>query len=178
MSSVVIRAATRSDFAGIAAIMRESLESFGREVYDDRQIASALLYVARPDEQLIDDGTYFVAIADGVIVGCGGWSRRRKVYSGSAASGGDEELLDPAKEPARIRAMFVQPAWARHGIGRRILQHSEEQAAAEGFRRFQLVALRSAGGIYAASGYRSVCELPVILEDGVILECTLMEKSI
>ena len=158
--------------------MRESLQSFGRDVYDDRQIASALLYVARPDEQLIDDRTYFVAIAGGAIVGCGGWSRRRKVYSGSAASDGDDTPLDPATEPARIRAMFVLPAWARHGIGRNILGQSEQRAAEDGFRRFQLVALRSSGGIYEASGYRSVAEAPVTLEDGVILECTLMEKSL
>jgi GNAT superfamily N-acetyltransferase len=178
MISVPIRLATRDDMIGITAVMRASLQSFGRDVYDERQIASALLFVARPDEQLIDDGTYFVGIADNAIVGCGGWSRRRKVYSGSAASGEDDALLDPATEPARIRAMFVQPACARRGIGRSILGRSEERAAAEGLRRFQLVALRSAGGIYEASGYRSVAEAPVTLEDGVVLECMLMEKSL
>ena len=163
---------------GIASVMRASLQSFGSAVYNDKQIASALLFVARPDEQLIDDGTYFVAIAGGAIVGCGGWSRRRKVYSGSAASGGDDASLDPATEPARIRAMFVLPKWARRGIGRSILGQSEQRAAEEGFRRFQLVSLRSSGGIYEAFGYRSVAEAPVTLEDGVILECTLMEKSL
>lgn len=176
MSSVVIRLATRDDLIGIASVMRESLQSFAANVYDKRQIASALQYVARPDEQLIDDGTYFAAIADDAVVGCGGWSRRRKVYSGSAASGGDNALLDPTTDPARIRAMFVQPAYARRGIGRNILRHSEECAAAEGFRHFQLVALRSAGRIYETSGYRPIGESPVTLEDGVILECTLMEK--
>ncbi len=178
MSSVAIRAATRGDIVGIATVMRASLQAFGRDVYDERQIASALVYIARPDVQLIDDGTYFVAVAGDAIVGCGGWSRRQKVYSGSAASGGDDALLDPATEPARIRAMFVRPAWARRGIGRNILRHSEERAAAEGFRRFQLVALRSAGGIYEASGYRSIGESTVTLEDGVVLECALMEKSL
>ncbi len=101
--------------------MRTSLLSLGRSVYDERQIASALLYIARPDEQLIDDGTYFVAVAGANIIGCGGWSRRRKVYSGSAAAGDKSALIDPATEPARIRAMFVRPEWARRGIGRRIL---------------------------------------------------------
>lgn len=178
MTSVTIRAATSSDVAGIAAVMRESLLSLGRSAYDKRQIASALLYIARPDEQLIDDGTYFVATEDEEIVGCGGWSRRRKVYSGSAASGDESALIDPATEPARIRAMFVRPECARRGIGRRILQHSEERAAAEGFRTFQLVAMHSAGGIYEAAGYRSIGESPITLEDGVVLDCTLMEKRL
>jgi GNAT superfamily N-acetyltransferase len=158
--------------------MRDSLLSLGREVYSERQIASALRYIGCPDEQLIDDGTYFVAVDGEDIVGCGGWSRRRKTYSGSAASGSDPDLLDPATEPARIRAMFVRREWARRGIGRRILQYSEERAAGQGFRCFQLVAMRSAGGIYEAAGYRSIAESPVILEDGVVLECTLMEKSL
>ena len=178
MTSVTIRVATRSDVTGIAAVMRESLQSLGRSAYDERQIASALLYIARPDEQLIDDGTYFVVTEDEDIVGCGGWSRRRKVYSGSAAAGDESALIDPATEPARIRAMFVRPAWARRGIGRRILQHSEERAEAEGFRNFQLVAMHSAGGIYEAAGYRSIGESPITLEDGAVLDCTLMEKNL
>src|SRR5664279_3853116 len=165
MTAVTMRAATPSDVTGIAAVMRESLLSLGRSAYDERQIASALLYIARPDEQLIDDGTYFVATEAEDIVGCGGWSRRRKVYSGSAASGDESALIDPATEPARIRAMFVRPEWARRGIGRRLLQYSEERAAAEGFRNFQLVAMHSAGGIYEAAGYRSIGESPITLED-------------
>lgn len=172
------RAASRADVPAIAAIMQESVESFGRAVYSERQVASALEHICHPDEQLIDDGTYFVAVADGTIAGCGGWSRRRKVYSGSAASGGEDDLLDPATDAARIRAMFVRPAWARRGIGRSILQLSEQRAAAEGFRRLQLVAMRSAGDLYEWCGYRAVADAPITLEDGVVLECTLMEKSL
>jgi GNAT superfamily N-acetyltransferase len=107
-----------------------------------------------------------------------GWSRRRKVYSGSAASFAENELLDPASEPARIRSMFVRRSWARRGIGRAILKHSEERAAAEGFRRLQLVAMRSAGTLYESSGYTAIADAPVVLEDGVVLECTLREKAI
>jgi GNAT superfamily N-acetyltransferase len=176
MEPFLVRVATHADIGGIAAVMRASLLSLGRNAYDERQIASALLHIARPDEQLIDDGTYFVAVADENIIGCGGWSRRRKVYSGSAASGDESALLDPVTEPARIRAMFVRPEWARRGIGRRILQHAEVRAAAEGFRSFQLVAMHSAGRIYEAAGYRSIGESPITLEDGIVLECTLMEK--
>ncbi|MEA2165820.1 MAG: hypothetical protein QOK37_3947 [Thermoanaerobaculia bacterium] len=174
----VIRPATRADIDSIAAVMRASLLSFGRDAYDDRQVASAVLYIAHPDEQIIDDGTYFVAVDDEHIVGCGGWSRRKKVYSGSAVGSDDREMLDPAAEPARIRAMFVNPGWAKRGIGRQILRHAEEQAAREGFRSLRLVAMRTAGTIYEAAGYRSIGDSPITLEDGVVLECTLMEKAI
>jgi GNAT superfamily N-acetyltransferase len=176
MKEFTLCPASRTDVIAIGAVMRESVEQLGRVVYSEQQIASALTFICRPDEQIIDDGTYFVALIGSEIAGCGGWSRRQKVYSGSAASGGDDALLDPAADAARIRAMFVRPAWARRGIGRAILQHSEERAAAEGFRRFQLVAMRSAGMLYESCGYRAIREAPITLEDGVMLECTLMEK--
>lgn len=178
MPPFVIRPATHSDIAEIAAVMRESIETIGAAAYDPRQVASALNYICRPDEQLIEDGTYFVADAGAEIAGCGGWSRRMKVYSGSAASDGEDALLDPAVDPARIRAMFVRPWWSRRGISRAILRHSEERAVAEGFRRFQLMAMRSAGTLYESCGYRPVAEAPITLEDGVVLECTLMEKEL
>jgi phage major head subunit gpT-like protein len=79
VSPIEIRAAARGDIASIAAVMRDSLLSLGRVVYSERQIDSALRYIGRPDEQLIDDGTYFIAVDGEEIVGCGGWSRRRKV---------------------------------------------------------------------------------------------------
>jgi GNAT superfamily N-acetyltransferase len=172
MNDLSIRAASLDDVMAVSAVMREAVESFGRDVYTPRQIASALRYICRPDEQLIVDGTYFVAVTDDEIVGCGGWSRRRKVYSGSASSRAENELLDPASEPARIRAMFVRPSLGRRGIGRAILQHSEQRAAAEGFRRLQLVAMRSAGTLYESSGYTAITNAPVVLEDGMVLECT------
>ncbi|MEA2329417.1 MAG: hypothetical protein QOE68_4376 [Thermoanaerobaculia bacterium] len=178
MKNCAIRNASREDVTAIATVMRESVEAFGKDVYTAQQIASAIRYICRPDEQLIIDGTYFVAVDDDQIIGCGGWSRRRKVYSGSASSGGEDELLDPASEPARIRSMFVRPSFGRRGIGRAILQHSEERAAADGFLRLQLVAMRSAGTLYESSGYTAVADAPVVLEDGVVLECTLMEKGI
>src|SRR3954454_7010602 len=178
MKNCTIRNASLADVTAVAAVMRESVEAFGRGVYTPEQIASALRYICRPDEQLIIDGTYFVAVDGDEIIGCGGWSRRRKVYSGSAAASSENELLDPSSEPARIRSMFVRPSFGRRGIGRAILQHSEERAAAEGFRRLQLVAMRSAGTLYESSGYTALAEAPVVLEDGVVLECTLMEKEL
>jgi GNAT superfamily N-acetyltransferase len=178
MKNCTIRNASLDDVTAITAVMRESVEAFGNGVYTPLQIASAIRYICRPDEQLIIDGTYFVAVADDEIIGCGGWSRRRKVYSGSAASAGEDALLDPVSEPARIRSMFVRPSFGRRGIGRAILQHAEQRAAAEGFRRLQLVAMRSAGTLYESSGYAAIGDAPVVLEDGVVLECTLMEKRI
>ena len=73
------------------------------------------------DTQLIDDGTYFVVEVDGALAGCGGWSRRATLYGGNAAPGRNSTRLDPSVDPARVRAMYTAPAFARRGVGRLIL---------------------------------------------------------
>src|SRR4051794_37322215 len=51
--------------------------------------------------QLIDDGTYFVVEQDGLVAGCGGWSRRATLYGGDRSPGRDAAPLDLAKDAAR-----------------------------------------------------------------------------
>jgi len=95
MNEFTIRTASHDDVPAIAAVMRESVALLGRTVYTDRQIASSLRFICRPDEQLIDDGTYFVAVIDSESAGCGGWSRRNTLST-------PRGLLDP-----RIRATHI-----------------------------------------------------------------------
>ena len=86
------------------------------------------------DTQLIRDGTYLVVEHDGVIAGCGGWSRRATLYGGDHSSSLREpHLLDPARDPARIRAVFTHPDVARRGVGRIILAACADLAARDGF---------------------------------------------
>lgn len=173
-----LRKATRADLPEIARVMRESLRGIGRLSYDEQQVASAMEWIARPDPQLIDDGTYFVAVADDAIVACGGWSKRGKLYAGSAAAEGESRLLDPASEAARVRAMFTLPAWARRGIGRAILEACESEARAAGFGRVALMAMLSGEAMYAACGYTPVEKTSIVLEDGATLGTTAMMKTL
>jgi len=176
--SFSIRRATVEDVAHIERVMRESLVGLGRRTYDERQIASSVEHVAHIDRYLIEDATYFVAIDDGAIVGCGGWSRRGKLYAGSAAHGNEERMLDPATEPARVRAMFVAPAYARRGIGRQILERSENEARAAGFREVELMAMLSGREMYSACGYEPIEDVEPPLADGTPLPLTRMKKRI
>jgi GNAT superfamily N-acetyltransferase len=108
------------------------------------------------DSQLIEDGTYFVIEQDGAIAGCGGWSRRATMYGGDSSPGRDAALLDPAKDAARVRAMYTDPAFTRRGVGRLVLSLCEEAARAEGFRRAELVATKAGEPLYRACGYLPV----------------------
>jgi GNAT superfamily N-acetyltransferase len=136
--------------------------------------------VATLDPTLIEDGTYFVGEVEdgGQIVGCGGWSRRDKLFTGVGARAGGARLLDPASEPARVRAMFVHPDFARRGLGRAILDLCEAAARAEGFQRVELMATLPGEPLYAACGFRVVERVTITLPDGVEVGGARMEKDL
>ena len=106
------------------------------------------------DTQLIDDGTYFVVESNGEVAGCGGWSRRATLYGGNQAPRRDATLLDPVVDPARVRAMYTNPADARRGVGRLILSLCEAAAAAEGFTRLELMSTLSGEPLNTAYGFQ------------------------
>ena len=174
-----LRIASLADAPPIDTLMKASAKAIFPEFYGHSQTASAVRHVARVDPDLLADGTYFVIEADGEIVACGGWSRRGRPYMGSADAPGDDRYLDPATEPAHVRAMFVRADWTRRGLGRRILQAAEDAATEMGFRRMDLVATLPGIPLYEAAGYVPTAEVEdIVLADGVLLPCLAMSKSL
>lgn len=172
------RLATAADAPAIAALMRASVLDLFPRFYDAEQTASAAVHIAHLDPRLIEDGTYFVHEAGGEVVACGGWSRRGKLYTGSGEAGDDDRLLDPATEPARVRAMFVRGDWTRRGLGRAILDACERAAAAEGFTELVLVATLPGEPLYRAFGFRETERVQVEMPDGVSVECVAMHRPV
>jgi len=122
---------------------------------DDAQIASSRSIMGL-DTQLVDDGTYFVVECEGRVVGCGGWSRRATLYGSDHSGGRDASMLVPGRDPAKVRAMYTHPAFARRGVGRLILARCEAAAVAEGFTALDLMATLSGQPLYAAAGFEVV----------------------
>jgi len=174
----VLRVATLADADRIEVLMKESAAAIFPRWYDEQEAASAVEHVAVVDRMLLEDGTYFVLEAGGEIVACGGWSRRDRLYTGSGDGGDDARLLDPATEPARVRAMFVRDDWTRRGLGRRIIEACEEAARREGFSRMALSATLPGVPLYQACGFEPLEEVDTVLVDGVRLRCVTMEKPI
>jgi GNAT superfamily N-acetyltransferase len=172
------RLATPDDAASIETLMRASAQALFPRWYDARQSASAVRFVARVDPMLLVDGTYYVIERDGEPVACGGWSRRDRLYTGSGEAEGDSRLLDPATEPAKVRAMFVRADWTRRGLGRQILEACEAAAATEGFRQLALLATLPGVPLYRACGFHEREPVEVALSDGVTLACVPMDKQI
>ncbi|MGH9970190.1 MAG: GNAT family N-acetyltransferase [Pyrinomonadaceae bacterium] len=131
------------------------------------------------DSQLIKDQTYFVAEAEGKIVGCGGWSKRKTLFGGDQAKPDQlDEVLRPASDAARIRAFYVHPLWSRRGIGRRIVQACETAAKDAGFKRLELVATLPGEPLYSAMGYTLTEPFAIPLPNGQALPAFRMEKGL
>jgi GNAT superfamily N-acetyltransferase len=130
------------------------------------------------DKQLIRDGTYFVVEHDSQVVGCGGWSKRRSLYGGDRGRAGEDALLDPQRDPARIRAFFVHPAWARRGIGRSILIACDSAIRTAGFFSIELVATLAGEPLYTAGGYSPIERYEIDLAEGLRLPAVRMSKHL
>lgn len=130
------------------------------------------------DLRLIQDGTYFIVESAGTAVGCGGWSRWRTLYGASPDTPGGDVALEPRTEPARVRAFFVHPDWARRGIGRRMLGACEEAIIRHGFRKALLMATLAGQPLYAACGYSVEEHLELPLPLGWTLPVVRMSKDL
>jgi GNAT superfamily N-acetyltransferase len=174
-----LRLARAEDVPALAELIALSARGLavGAEDYSAEQVEAALRGAFGVDTGLIADGTYYLAEHDGRPVACGGWSRRRALFGGDSYHGASEELLDPAVEPARIRAFFVHPDWARRGLGRALLDRCEAAAKASNFRTVTLMATRPGVRLYRAAGY--VADAPVVFDlGGVKIDFIPMSKSL
>jgi GNAT superfamily N-acetyltransferase len=178
VSAFSLRKATLEDRPALEELIAESARGLSRPDYTDSQVEAALGSAFGVDSELIRDGTYFVAEADDRLVGCGGWSRRATLFGSDAQPGRRSELLDPAKDSARIRAFFVHPDWARRGVGRAILERCEAEARANGFRSAELLSTLPGHPFYRTLGYAGDEKVQHSLPDGVTIDFIPMRKPL
>jgi GNAT superfamily N-acetyltransferase len=150
------RLATEADVSAIEDLMKASIAENMKEFLTGEEIVAAQASMGL-DTTLISDRTYFVVetVQDEqvVMVGCGGWGRRRTLYGGDHTASRDDSYADPATEAARIRAMYTRPGWTRQGIGSLLLQLGEDAARAAGFTTIELGATLPGEPLYRARGY-------------------------
>jgi GNAT superfamily N-acetyltransferase len=207
LMNVRIRQAVSIDIPALRALIDASVRGLQAQDYSASQIEGALGTVYGVDTQLIADGTYFVAEAvaetvaepgaadlraaetnpaaqfnagphDWVIAGCGGWSKRKTLFGSDHFAGREDELLDPQKDAAKIRAFFVHPAWARRGIGSLILEACETAARSAGFTRLEMGATLTGVPFYSTRGYVALERIEVPLQNGASMPIVRMGKQI
>lgn len=166
------RLAASTDLPALRALMTLAIDQLQRDFLSAEQVASSHGFMGL-DTQLVQDGTYFMVFRDGALAGCGGWSRRATPFGHDSSPGRDNRLLDPATEPARVRAMYTHPDHVRQGVGSHILALCEQAAAGEGFSRLELTATMAGVPLYRACGFSDVDRLE---QQGVPM--ILMQKPI
>jgi GNAT superfamily N-acetyltransferase len=189
--NIRIRQAVAAEIPVLRELIEASVRGLQTEDYTPAQIEGALETVFGVDSQLIADGTYLIAetILDGteraqpknvgagpLIVGCGGWSKRKTLYGSDQWTGREDALLDPLRDAAKIRAFFIHPAWARRGIGGMILEACEVAAAAAGFTRYEMGATLTGAKLFGVKGYVALRRIEIPLVNGETLPVLHMEK--
>ena len=150
---LTVRLATVDDIPTLDALIARSARLLGRGFYTDEETEAAITHVFGADSELVADGSYLVAEADGAIAGCGGWSRRPTLFGGDRYAARTEGMLDPSRDAARIRAFFVSPDHARRGVGTMLLAACETAAREHGFKTAALMATLPGVPFYVAHGY-------------------------
>ena len=181
-----IRPALSEEVPLLRALIEDSVRRLQAQDYTAEQIEGALTTVFGVDTQLIADGTYLVAEAEPehgslqasrVIVGCGGWSKRKTLYGADQWTDRHDDLLDPRRDAAKIRAFFIHPDWARRGVGSLLLAACENAAKDAGFTQFEMGATLTGAKLFGTKGYLPVESVSIPLRNGVSLPIVHMRKQ-
>jgi len=190
-ANVHLRLAVPEDVPVLRELIDASVRGLQTQDYTPDQIEGALKTVFGVDSQLIADGTCIVAEANPnatqstgaknapsglMIIGCGGWSKRKTLYGSDHWTGREDSLLDPVRDAAKIRAFFIHPDWARRGVGSMILQACEDAARSAGFSRYEMGATLTGAKLFGAKGYVAVKPISIPLSNGESLPVLHMEK--
>ncbi|HEY0786053.1 MAG TPA: GNAT family N-acetyltransferase [Acidobacteriaceae bacterium] len=176
-----IRTAHAADIPALRCLIQASVLGLATHEYSPREVEGSLGSVLGLDTQLIADGTYFVAEAQSgapTLAGCGGWSFRKTLCGSDHAPRREQALLDPAVDAARIRAIYVHPAWARQGLGTLLLSHCEEAARLAGFRHYEMGSTLTGVALYSLRGYQGRERVDIALHNGETLGVLRMVKSL
>lgn len=175
------RIASRADIPAIMALIEAAIVGNMAAFLSPREVEAARATMGL-DTLLIDDGCYFLIEAQTaaglVLAGCGGWSRRRTLYGGDKTAGRDDSRSDPARDPARIRAMYTHPDWTRRGVGSMLLDLGEAAARAEGFKTIELGATIPGEPLYKARGFVEFGRDESVGADGVKNVIIRMRKTL
>jgi len=172
------RLATPDDIPALKDLMAAAISELQAAFLNDAQVAASRSVMGL-DTRLVSDGTYFLVEEDGRLAGCGGWSRRATLYGGDhSASLRDDRLLDPATEPARLRAMYTHPAFVRRGVGRLVVSLCEAAARDAGFTRMELMGTLAGEPLYVRCGYAPLERVESAPVDGVSVPLVRMGRAL
>lgn len=179
MIDFTFRKAKITDVGPLERLIEKSAKSINSVYYSKAEIDAALGNAWTVDVQVILDNTYWIVEnSEGVVVGCGGWSKRKLLFGKNDTVNSLDNKLTPGVDPARIRAFFVHPDFTRLGIGKRLLEKCEFEAKSFGFTSLELVATLSGEKLYSSTGYIPLKLYDIELGNGITNRVVSMYKSL
>ncbi len=161
-----VRLATTFDEERVTALLAACYPTLMADHYSADVLAIALPIMTRAQPRLLNSGTFLVAEADQILIGCGGWSIETP---GSGA-------IEP--NVGHIRHFATHPDMARRGIGRSIFEQCLNQARSCALTHFKCFSSLNARGFYAALGFEALEIVEVKLGGQVAFQSLLMQASI
>lgn len=158
---MTIRDAKPDDLDAIATLQSRAIMAFGVKTYGEETCRAWAKIGVQMRHNLLASGTFFVAEIESTLAGIAGWT---------------EDSYEP--DCAWPRYVFVTPALARRGIGRKLMTKVEHSVHAAGRSRMQVWASLNAVGFYEALGYRRVRPARWPVAAGIEMAFLLMEKPL
>ena len=161
-----VRSAETGNAAAVHRVLLASYPSLMAHAYENDVLVLALPLMTRPNHKLLGCGTYYIAEADGDIIGCGGWSREEP----------GSNLVAPGT--AHIRHFGVKAEWVRRGVGRALFDRCEADARNLGICLFKCFASLNAVGFYRLLGFEDRGVIDVAMGPDIDLPSVLMERRL
>jgi len=164
--SFSVRPTTLADADTVTALLERCYPPVLAPHYDPGLLSRALRWLTEAQPTLLESDSFYVAVDDdrGGIVGCGGWTAARP---GSGA-------LEPGL--GHLRHFATDPAFARRGIGRALVERCLAEARAAGLTRFECYSTFPAEPFYAAFGFERVAQVEIPLPEDLLFPAVLMRR--
>jgi len=177
-----IRVASPADLPALQSLAYEATATLCAAEYSAEQVRTLVCYGLGADVQLVRDRTCYIVEHAGQVIASGAWSYRAalmgRFHPDDEHTGSPRDILDPAVHPARLRALFVHPSFARRGLGRMMVALCERLASAAGFSGLELLATPVGRRLFLACGFRDVEPVTHIFPNGVDAGSYRMHKPI
>jgi GNAT superfamily N-acetyltransferase len=166
MPDLIIRPARSRDFDAVAALLKRSYSRQLAADYPDDLLIRALPLLTRPRPDLLSAPSYLVALRDGALLACGGWTR-------AAPQGGTG-----AGDVGHIRHVASDPDHLRQGIAGALIGAAIDQARDAGIRLLCCLSTRGAVPFYRALGFVGAAEIDLRLQPGLYFPAVEMRLAL
>lgn len=143
-NDLTIRPAALADLDMLSALIAASYATLDDGSYDRAQLKAAMPVMSKANPKLVESGRYFLAAADGIPAGCGGWSVPAP-WTGEIVNG-----------VGHIRHFAVHPDFKRRGVAGKLLTHCLAEARAQGVSLMKCQASLPGVPFYQSFGFRRI----------------------